>query len=231
MITYDLSGPEPIERSNFEFDGLIEDSAIYENYIVLMDFMDEISFLDISNPDAPAVAHIFDPGYSNSGKFALQGNYMYFGDNDFVIYDLSNPLQPQLVSSTPLSFKSGTLVLGSRVVRYRLGEMEILDVSNLSEPTVIDSGTLDSFTIQATIFENHLYTVSKEKGLSIHDLNAAGAPEIGGTHASMIPITMATCTTRTRRLEKLGKYLSSPVLWRATRSMTYNFGPNRVCSS
>jgi uncharacterized membrane protein len=145
--------------------GLANSVVTYGN-VAYVSGSNDISIVDISNPDSPTVLSTFasslivQNGFNISrivGDKLIVGSTVTLNANGFnvLVYDLTNPLSPSLISNTPINYRfiSDFLVQGSTVlvptngytyntfsgsIFDQFGDVVSLDISNPAAPVVSD---------------------------------------------------------------------------------------------
>lgn len=139
--------------------------------------------LDVSDPARPKVVSTWGPYYGFPQEIAVQGNYAYVPDSyNLLIFDISAPSAPQLVSRRPLGGPDDN---GARdvVVRGNLAYVAIgawsdkgltpqrgfavVDVSNPKNPTVIGTLDLSGGPVHLSMAGDYVYLAALAGGLQI----------------------------------------------------------------
>lgn len=126
-------------------------------FIASSDNGQELQVVDFSNRSQPNLAASFDLTGSNSGHanadgvaIDLSGSILVMGRSDgdkILIFDVSNPLQPQLLGSTDIFGSPNDLVIDGDYVFVATtdndNEVQVVDISNPQLPVVVDSINLN----------------------------------------------------------------------------------------
>ncbi len=185
FIILDISIPEdPVELGGYKFSnsaGIEPAYAIgkHGNYVYLGgDWFPEIYVFDVANPNNPV----------NSGQFSVNDwssdlrvfdNHLYVAGywGGMQIFDLTNPVYPQMVGYYPLglAFKISAgenMAFVGGTVDGNTGGAEIFDLSDLSNP--IHTGTYEIGGPELQCVENYLMVVNRtyqDINSSIHIVN------------------------------------------------------------
>lgn len=144
--------------------------------------------LDISNPDNPEFLSCYytDKQVSDiyvSDGIALVGHFAYW-DPLLSVVDVSNPVSPSLlcqIAPDNLTIES-VCRKGDYIFITANDKLEIFDISNLIEPSLINT-LIDIEPIDMEISGNNLFAISKEPGtytkkLCVIDIENINSPEV-----------------------------------------------------
>ncbi len=163
-------------------DGVINDVAKSNNYVYLAEKGKGIKIIDVSNSSNPIqVSEILLPGpanklvVNNQTLCAAEGRYIdnqWFGGLRTI--DVSDPLNPNTLGfyGSPSRINFIALVGDYVYMDKDLAKMLIIDISNLSNPILIDS--VNTSFGGAFVADNLLYAVSEmsnDKGLIIFNVS------------------------------------------------------------
>jgi hypothetical protein len=130
----------------------------------------------VTSPNVRHVAHVpFEVGTATGAR--VVGKYLYLTSwRSFSIYDVSKPLEPELVTQVPLGFKfenenvstDGRILLFSE--QAPVDSLHVWDVSNKSEPTevavLMDGGTHTATCILGCRYSYGSYDLNGPEGAS-----------------------------------------------------------------
>jgi hypothetical protein len=138
--------------------------------------------VDITNPGNPTMARFFRGGYNIS----VEAGRAYLADGvDMNIFDISSPLAPKEYSGSAMvgSARQVQVVGHTAYTLSRSGGLRIVDVSNLTAPTLIGAYDPASggqfYGLYATGDRAYL---TFEKQLLILDVSAPSAPKLLGSY-------------------------------------------------
>ena len=149
---------------------------------------------DVSDPQNPALlANISMPGYEAIVKdIELVGNNLFvLSDRNMTIFDISDPSNPAKLSITELTYELEdskpefyatlkTLVVNGNYVYVvtHLGDLVVLDISDLSSPVVVFSGNLHCMGYDALVANDTLFVAAGVGGLYIFDVSNKSSPTL-----------------------------------------------------
>lgn len=195
LVVFDISNPfSPSVETTISITAL-GGSGVYDegfvingNYLYMLDlgsFPTNFIIIDITNPSNPVVKSI-DLPYVNGAsmmKAKVQGNYMYISDwstGQLLIYNMSDPLNPSLESSTSVSggladlFPAGRYLYAVRDI----GTDSIIayDVSDPSSPTIAGSLGTGSYNPKGLHVQGrYAYVLFGANRLGIYDISTPGS--------------------------------------------------------
>lgn len=166
-----------------------EDILVEGSYIYVTgnkDLSSELNIIDISNPSQPKILSTLS--INGPGKLAKQGNKIYVSQvrQDFTnidnykniqVVDVTNPSVPILegnpsgwssfnISYSPILVTGNTAYISSTFV----GQVSILDMSNISEPVLIKTIHLTDSIYSMAMYGSYLYLACGNEGVKIYDI-------------------------------------------------------------
>ncbi len=196
FFIYDVSTPSnPVFLGSYNVNHNINDIVVKGNYAYLATSgnVEELIVLDISNPANINQVGSFDAknsdGVANDKdgtNLFVMGNKLYLGreavnknkpkERDFFIIDITNPLNPEEITSVNLqdlsnvSFQSGTKITGIRVVgKYAFVTMNasgsgfgVLDVSNLPSIGLVSAFNFSNYTTGVDYENGFIFTSNNQ---------------------------------------------------------------------
>lgn len=173
MFLYDVSGDPlaPVLLGSMPVTGTPNDVWVEGDYVYLAREGTGVSVIDVSDPGAPIEVGFVPssaPGCSTPACWlgtrgiAVEGAYLYMADaSEMRVADVSDPTNPSLVASVPMTFATEIAVSGSVafVVEQALGTLVTIDVSDPENLSVLASvpntfhgfGTVEGVRVSGTI--------------------------------------------------------------------------------
>ncbi|MCA9959155.1 MAG: PKD domain-containing protein [Anaerolineales bacterium] len=162
----------PTRRSNY----MIPNSGAMQvegDYLFLLDSRfqtDSLKIVDVTDRDQPVLAaSIGTHNYFGAG-LQVVGDYAYLGEvyccsssSQLTILDVSNPVQPQVVASQPVSYEVGSLVYLNGYVYTGGGGVQIIDVTNPLLPMYAGRYTITNaleYEYEVTAVDGYLYVAA-----------------------------------------------------------------------
>ena len=149
---------------------------------------------NVSDPQNPALlANISMPGYEAVVKdIELVGNNLFvLSDRNLTIFDISDPSNPAKLSMTELAYEIEdskpeffatlkTLVVNGNYVYVvtHLGDLVVLNISDLSSPVIVFSGNLHCMGYDALVANDTLFVAAGVGGLYIFDVSNKSSPTL-----------------------------------------------------
>jgi hypothetical protein len=182
LLTFDLSQPGNLRRTSM-LPADATDLAVSGNALCTVGYGSELQVFDRSNPAVPRRVGLHQVRYSDGQTWvAASSNYVFVASaqswppaSAVEVFDISIPSSPQLVSSyEPPGRPSGIAVSGNLAVLAgnayldpqdfgsRYGYIEVLDVSDPGNPTLLASLTLDGVG-DVTILDQRAFVAYGEK--------------------------------------------------------------------
>jgi len=145
-----------------------------------------IQIIDYSDIFEPVLLGDY-PKSSNSNSFAVSGNYAYtFTVDGFNIFDITNPNNPDLLSTTSSCGNNDMAVIEN--IAFTIGNMTIfvLDISNPQNPTIESTYEL-GWAHQERIYyyNDYIYVLDPLQGIAIYSLQ----PDLTLQYVSYIFLT------------------------------------------
>jgi hypothetical protein len=146
----------------------------------------ELYVLDISIPSSPLLVQTTVLGNTWDTLptcITVSGSYLYVGDWDGIkIFDISNPVSPQIVSYLPDPNLYGVwdIFVSGHYVFYvdKFDTMYIIDVSNPASPLQIGSKGNFSQVWGVVTFGNYAYVAESDSAFSVLDISNPSAPTV-----------------------------------------------------
>jgi len=182
---FDVSDPEdPIEVGCCNTPGFVEEIVLSGNIAYVADDTCGLRAIDVSDP-----YHPFEIGCYNTAGHAhgleARNDYVYLADGwqGFRIVDVSNPANPTETGYLPLGgWDPGTnkiaLYGNYAYVTYSEcecgwgGQLFVIDITDPSDPLIVDSLGTEQYVTSAEIFDHYLCTASfgNYYGIYIYDV-------------------------------------------------------------
>ncbi len=192
----DISNPEnPLPRGEYEMGlfALPNNLDVKYNYAYMQDYISSTSTLialDVSNPDSPQLAGEY--GYSAKDIFAGTSYVYILDDDDLVILDLQDPLNPVEMGALALG-NSALRVCVSNGYAFVAGDGEntlwIVDVSNSSNPQLITSITTACNYARDIVVQDDLVYLVCSQCMQIIDITNISSPVIISTYDDVTSAT------------------------------------------
>ena len=151
--------------------------------------------IDVANPAHPDVVGFYDPGTGWVNSVVVSGNHAFLSNTDdsnaMVILDISEPNNLSLVSSYELHQWSGNCygvwLDGSYAYLFmRYGQIEIVDVTNATEPSYVGGNDVYYNTCRDFFaFGDYVYTAVSSSGMRIIDVSDPSDPFRVGSYRVM----------------------------------------------
>jgi hypothetical protein len=154
-----------------------------------------VAVFNITNPAQPVFVRHVDTGTWARDVF-VSGNQLLVVDENLVIFDLSDPLDPVQVSQTPvIGTALRVSVSGSRAfVACGTSGLQIFDISDATEPVAI--GSLDVWDscqhAVATAGGDTVFVAASSQGLSLLDATDPAAMSVLGSRDTITPALHVT---------------------------------------
>ncbi len=124
-----------------------------------------------------------------SKAVAVSGNYAYIGNQDFMeILNISSPTStPVLVGKISLGNPANGIIVSGNYAFAATGNggLQILDISNPSNPTRVSSFSDFLYTLQSvSVSGNYAYVCDLENGLAVLDISDPAHPQKVGIYST-----------------------------------------------
>jgi hypothetical protein len=142
--------------------------------------------LDASDPANPVLVGKMEGTQHGFNYLRMVGNYIYAGMDSgggLSVLDVSNPLQPQVVTNLSLGYISDLKIAGNYAyaVSYYSG-LVILDISNPTQPVPVSTNAPICFEQGVSVVGNYAYVVGRCNGnLAVLDISDRTNPVVMGT--------------------------------------------------
>ena len=183
---YDMSyNNELHEVSRIDVPGYVKDIIRSGNYLYIAGYSRDLIIYDISNIYSPGLISVWDnvEGYGYSLDF--DGNYIYLADGGYgvAVLDVSDPHSPVLVGEFRGLNTRGVALNGDYLYVTLSGttfgkSFFVLDVSNPSSPSLVDTMYLGSFVPGIRLYGNHAVVHSYNDGFYILDISNPAHPAL-----------------------------------------------------
>lgn len=186
----DASNPlEPTTLSSYRSNDRLLDIALHDELLFVLT-PNEIQVMDFSatTPQISNEGLDFGQGVNLGGerRVYIENNLAYVADwfSGIHIYDLSQPRQPELLSSfhTPGSPKGIVVRDGIAFVADDDHGLQILDVSNPLEPKLISTLLTKGLAYTPRLVGDLLYLASHRGGFQIIDVSDVSSPQLVGEY-------------------------------------------------
>ena len=207
----------PIHISDFSLDGEYPVKVeISGNNAYLLGNYGGIDVLDISDPTNPSLIGEFEEGpnpYSGYSALDIQGTYAYTLSGYLMIYDISNPSTPVLVSTyQPVDYpglQDSITVDGNYAYAYAYSiysepAMKVFDISDSAHPMLLTKMPLGFIRVKQLITSGGLLYIVAHDGLQIYDVSDPLAPQLLATYPSMEGVAAQPQGDTTAYLDLLG---------------------------
>ena len=169
----DVENQVPVSRTNFPI-GMPHDMSHDGKWVVgIANKPYSITLIDVSDPFVPMVtdSYVFDD-YADTVTVKDNRVYVPRGSDGVDIFEISLDGILTLVANYPTGSANYVTVSGNRA--YVLGGIDILDVTDPSQPTL--KGQLPSYGIphRAKVYEGYLYLADGYAGLTVIPLGPSG---------------------------------------------------------
>jgi hypothetical protein len=144
-----------------------------------------LQIVDISDPDNPSVAGIYDtPDYANN--IAISGDYAFVGDwaSGLQVVDISDPTNPTFAGSfNPPGMALGVDISGDHAfVAHHApgGALQIFDISDPTNPVPVASYDTPGPTRIVKVSGDYAYVAEIDSGLEVVDVSDPTNPTFAG---------------------------------------------------
>ena len=152
-----------------------------DNYLYILDgsYSEEDHFfiiMDISNPENPFVTgECIIRELRGSGEVYISGNYAYIADRigGFIVVDISDKSQPELVAQVEFYFADGIYVYGEHAFVTDQSNLTAVNIQNPSSPFIQYSYRTPGLAMDIAGTGGFLYIADYESGLTV--FNIAGS--------------------------------------------------------
>jgi len=184
------------------------------NYAYVANGFRGLTILDVSNPYNPtSISNFYTICKAIDVVVESDIAYVAVADSCLQIIDVSNPYHPFLLSHCPYpnpSWSQTALNIDKYQDYIYIGgnfswEMIVIDVSDPSNPIVVNQQDVNDFCYDIDIFEDHLYLAGYWGGLQIFDLVNPVFPNEVGEY----PLDLALCVKATEGKAFIGDPYSS----------------------
>lgn len=169
--------------------------AIQGNILFLGDGHNDSSLLNVSNPANPVLlSEIYDMWI---GLAYLQDAYLFVmvnnpgtGSRQLKVYDLTNPSQPQFVSSAvvPATGAAMTIRGDNLYLLVSYTGLIIFDISEIINTSLIVTSNIPACASEMTVVRNMLYIADDEQRILQIDISDPAAPQLVSQLAFPYPI-------------------------------------------
>lgn len=164
FIVFDVSNPtSPTPVSRLALPGLVQDVALFSSsgqlFAAVADDDGGLQIVNVTSPASPSLRGYYNTGDQALGVAVVGTNaYVGNGSSGFMVFDLSNPTRPRLMSSLATGYTDRLSLVANNTTTLAYlsagGGLSIVDASNPNTPTL--RGQTSSFN---TWWENHSITV------------------------------------------------------------------------
>jgi len=176
-----------------------ESLAVVGNYAYMIDYAKGLYALDISDPTRPTLAGSYNK-VANNNRILVKGDYAYLSaDSGLYIFNIANPREIKLVSSTPMPGPLAAVDVSSNYVYaadYNQG-LQIINISDPEQPKKVSELITPGFTKDIKIVGSYAYVASDTEGNQI--INIANPEKPSLTFSSRL-------NGPAKRVEVLGNY-------------------------
>ncbi|MEC4819754.1 MAG: DUF4347 domain-containing protein, partial [Scytonema sp. PMC 1069.18] len=174
--------------------------AVKGNYAYVAATAAGLQIFDISDPDDPKfTGNATIPG--SAYDTAVDDQYAYVADFDtgfLEIYDITNPGSPTSIGRYDTGSGRAYDVYVKEniayVTSYKPGEsadsydqeLQIVDISDRSNPVFIGSYNLDGYGLGVTVNDKYAYVAARDAGLQILDISNSANPVLVGSYNNEI---------------------------------------------
>lgn len=188
FLIIDIANPEdPILKGSV---GLFTSGriAIKDNYAFVADGTVGIRIIDISSPDNPVLKVSISAG--NVADVFVKDDYMYaVNGKEFKIFDISNPIKPVLINTTSTRgisgsgrvFISGNYAYIADGTQQKTNGMQIMDVSDPANPTLVTNFDSEDGTISIYVNNNYAFLGGYFGTMRVLSVADPHSPETIGT--------------------------------------------------
>lgn len=184
----DVSDPtDPFELARIGTDYTVEAVAVAGDYIYTA-YANTFRIIDIRDPANPVEVGTVGLGFSGVDKITLSGEFAYLviGLGDIVSIDISNPVDPQLLSVYRTEDHAADLAVAGQYLYYtdRAAGIWVMDVTDPANPVEVGSyNTMDQMTA-VVAGGDYAYVADREEGLMVVDVSDPALPQAVGFYNS-----------------------------------------------
>lgn len=191
----DISDPSLPDRVRISYEGLlIGDFIIVDSLLYMSIEYGGVVIYDIQNPSLPVELTRLEDNRGFSSFMRLYNGYIISaGWGGLNVIDISNRLDPQIANIIvveygfmDLDFFNDYLILAEVYDYYRPHFLEIIDISDIFNPTQIYFAMIDStelyYTATLKVVGSYFYLCKQYiEGIQIYDINDPGEPQLVNT--------------------------------------------------
>jgi hypothetical protein len=137
-----------------------------------------LRIIDVSVPISPVEVGSYTPAELKVGAIALAGNNIYFSKSSAIeILDVSDPALPACLGEVNVINTIAMDVQGdyAYVLEHNddpdLQQLHLIDVSDVSNPSIINSITIIDYVNDIDVVGNYAYVANFSRGLRIYDIS------------------------------------------------------------
>jgi len=168
----------PVEIGHYEGTGITWKSDISGDYAYLANSSSGLSIIDISNPNLSGPTKVGGiASESETRDVAISGNTAIIADwsSGVRLIDVADPTNPQEISRIEginawRVEVSGNILYVDAAVPNESDELQIYDISELSNPQLLSSKVLGNLIWEFEYHDGHLYISGNDDGLVIIDV-------------------------------------------------------------
>lgn len=184
LLLYE-SGPtgllDPVNE--FPTPGLSNSLAFRDPYMYVANQNNGITILDVHVFENPVPVQ-FVPVENEIFSLAIKNNYLFTSNHGLSVFDISNPIEPQLVSYLDLNQPSYKMYILEDILYLAAGTtgLALIDISNPVQPEVLSVLNTPGIATDMDIHpdEKKLYLADYNGGLRIVDISDPASPmELG----------------------------------------------------
>ena len=184
---YDRTSPfAPIKLSELELPDIEMQIVVDDNGVIFATgrrdgYEHHLSVVDTSPDGRLTLAQDIFLDDFHTGDLVIQGPYLYVASNALMAFDITAPLDPQLVGQSEDIFSGITLAAGPPGIIYGTGTaiqnaLVIWDVSDPSLPIEVGRAEFENPAEGLTAKDGFLYVASGASGLRIFDVSDPTTP-------------------------------------------------------
>ena len=176
---FDISNPEsPVETGSLQLSNTFTRIDVSNGYVYAVQYSEGLKVIDVSDPHFPQLVSVYNQNVQLE-DIVVKGNYaytpdLYYGQTRIYVFDISNPLNPNIVGTlifpypvhAYLNFIYNDVLFVTDLSSPYLTQV---DVSNPSQPTIIDYQPTADFVYGIEIKDDYIYAATFQAGLYIYE--------------------------------------------------------------
>jgi hypothetical protein len=158
--------------------------ALSGTLIFMSNFMGNIQVIDVSDPSNPSLVYEYYKPQEWVNDIIIIDSIAYIATSNckFVIYDVSDPTNFNLIATYETTYVTGISILQNMAyLSCGQGGFQVLDISDIFEPELIGALKTPICARKAWISDNIAFIIDLYTGLEIYDISEPDNPDCIGS--------------------------------------------------